>query len=175
MRLAMIFALSALVALAQHGGTPGGGNVGGHGSSGHGGIGRVPAARARGGFGSRLGVPFLGSYWPQYGDSYDEEPWAPIPQIGPPLRAMAPLPQAQTVIHEYTVPSGDAGSIAPAFTIAMKDGTERHASAAWVQSGKLHYLDLQDRQQALGPDEIDREKTERLTQEKHVRLQLPQG
>jgi uncharacterized protein YidB (DUF937 family) len=80
------------------------------------------------------------------------------------------------VIHEYKWPKNEeTGGGATAFTIALKDGSQRSAVAAWIQGGKLQYLDSEDRQQALSPDVIDRQTTDRLNEEKHLRLQLPPG
>jgi hypothetical protein len=175
MRLVMIFAMATAIALAQRGGTSAGPNAQGHGPVGQGG--RVPPTHSRRGFGNRARSPWLGPYWPSFGDDYDDEPLVPVnaPIALAPVRPTPLQPPAQTVIHEYTVPSGGTEASAAAFTIAIKDGTERLASAAWVQNGKLHYIDAQGRQQTLAPDEIDRAKTEQLNQEKHIRLQLPPG
>jgi len=175
MRLVITLAIAASFALAQRGGASAGGNAPGHGPVGQ--AVRAPAERSRHGFGNRGRIPWLGPYWPLFGDDYDEEVLAPVnaPILPAPVRPMPPQPPPQSVIHEYTVPSNDAGASAAAFTIAIRDGTERLASAAWVQNGRLHYIDVQGRQQTLAPDEIDRAKTEQLNQEKHIRLQLPPG
>jgi hypothetical protein len=175
MRFMIVFAFLIQAALAQHGSA----SAGGRGFAGHA-MGRAPMARTRGGFGARIGSPFIGPYWPDYGfasDYYGEEPSGPPNGffLTPPAIPSQPVRLPQTVIHEYTVPAGDAGSSATAFTIALKDGSQQSASAAWIQAGKLHYLDSQDRQQVLSPDVIDRPTTERLNEEKHLRLQLPPG
>jgi hypothetical protein len=81
------------------------------------------------------------------------------------------------VIHEYNFtgePAHVAGS-APTFTILLKDGSTRSATAGWVQGGKLHYLDLESRQMVLSPEVIDRTATERANAEKSLRLDLPPG
>jgi hypothetical protein len=150
--------------------------------------------------GGRFRSPFIGSYplipggygllgdYPYdagypYPGLYAEEPppppnafvtASPAGQASP--QPAAPVQPAQSVIHEYTWPKSDeTGAGATTFTIALKDGSQRLATAAWVQGGKLHYLDPEDRQQALSADVIDRQRTDRLNEEKHLRLQLPPG
>ena len=79
------------------------------------------------------------------------------------------------MIHEYKVNPEIAAAAGTqrAFTIALKDGTMRSAVAFWVQKGKVHYIDPQDRQQVLSSDLIDRQATERLNREKNLAMQLP--
>jgi hypothetical protein len=134
-----------------------------------------------GGYGFFGGYPY-GAGYPDAG-LYAEEPppppnavvTAPPAEQAPPQPA-APVPPAQSVIHEYEWPkSGETSAGATTFTIALKDGSQRLAIAAWVQGGKLHYLDAENRQQALSSDVIDRQTTDRLNEEKHLRLQLPPG
>ena len=84
---------------------------------------------------------------------------------------------ANPVIHEYNFnsePVQVAGK-PPAFTIMLKNGSTRLATASWVQGGELHYLDLQSRQMLLPAEVIDREATERANAEKSLRLDLPPG
>jgi hypothetical protein len=147
----------------------------------------------------RFGNSFGGGYWPFYGDygfwgdypdwadypygdyPYAQEPWPPSNAfpMAPPAPVFAPPPAparpAQAVIHEYPVPPASAGSSSGAttFTIALKDGSQLSAIATWIQEGKLYYVDSQQRHRVLSPDVIDRETTERLNEEKHMRLELP--
>jgi hypothetical protein len=187
-------------ALAQHAGGFARGNAGGRGFAGRGMMTRPPTR----GLGGRRRSPFIGSYLPipgsygllgdypydagyPYPGLYAEEPPPPPPNAfvtAPPAGQASPQPAAavkpaQSVIHEYTWPkngeSGESRAGATTFTIALKDGSQRFATAAWIQGGKLHYLDSEDRQQALSSDVIDRQTTDRLNEEKHLRLQLPPG
>jgi hypothetical protein len=183
----LIIPTGVQTAFAQHAGGFARGNAGGRGFTGRIAVGR-PATR---GMAGRVRTPFLGSYLPFWGDYpypelYAEEPSPPpnFVMTGPPAGQASPQPAAavkpaQSVIHEYTWPkngeSGESRAGATTFTIALKDGSQRFATAAWVQGGKLHYLDPEDRQQALSSDVIDRQTTDRLNQEKHLRLQLPPG
>jgi len=168
MRFLIIFVLAIPAALAQHAAS-------GHAATAR----RSPMARTPGNRSARVGNPFVGpywgSYWPNFEDSgswndYYREDSASSPNVF--LIPPPPLHPVQTVIHEYAAPAAtsDAGA---AFTIALKDGSQQSATAAWVQGGKLHYLDSQERQQVLSPDLIDRQTTDRLNEEKHLRLQLP--
>jgi hypothetical protein len=134
-----------------------------------------------GGYGFLGGYPY-GAGYPDAG-FYAEEPPPPPNFVvaAPPAGQASPQPPApirpaQSVIHEYKWPKSDeTGGGATTFTIALKDGSQRFATAAWVQGGKLHYLDPEDRRQALSSDVIDRQTTDRLNEEKHLRLQLPPG
>ena len=87
----------------------------------------------------------------------------------------APPQPASAVIHEYNVNPelASAAGKETTFTIALKDGSTRSAVAFWVQHGKVHYIDSQDRQQVLSSDLIDRETTERLNRQKNLNMQLP--
>lgn len=198
MRLIMVLALIIQTALAQHAGGFASAPAGPRGFAGGGPISPGPMARGQGASGprlgnrsSRFGNSFIGGYWPFFGDyglwgdyldspdyPYGEEA-SPPPNvffITPPASAFAPpAGPAQAVIHEYPAPPASAGSSsgATAFTIALKDGSQRSAIAAWIQEGKLYYVDSQHRHQVLSPDVIDRETTERLNDEKHLRLELP--
>jgi hypothetical protein len=200
MRLMLILALIIQTALAQHAGGFARGPAGPRGFAGGGPNSGGPMARGQGGSGPRPGNrsgrygnsfaggygPFFGDYglWGDYLDSadypYGEEPSPPsnVFYVTPPAPAFGSFPSpagpAQAVIHEYPVPPASAGS-ATAFTIALKDGSQRSAIAAWTQEGKLYYVDSQHRHQVLSPDVIDRETTERLNDEKHLRLELPPG
>jgi hypothetical protein len=86
-------------------------------------------------------------------------------------------PPASPVIHEYKLDNEPAGvpGERPTFTIMLKDGSMRSATASWIQDGKLHYLDLQSRQMLLSPEIIDRDATERANAQKSLRLDLPPG
>ncbi len=89
----------------------------------------------------------------------------------------APPPPATPVIHEYKLdnePAAVSGE-RPTFTIMLKDGSMRSATASWIQDGKLHYLDLESRQLILSPQLIDRDATERANAQKSLRLDLPPG
>jgi hypothetical protein len=196
MRFMAVFLLVVQTALAQHAGGFARGNAGGRGFAGRGMMTRPPTR----GLGGRVRSPFIGSYLPipggygflggypydaGYPDAgfYAEEPPPPPNFVvaAPPTgqespQPAAPIRPAQSVIHEYTWPKNDeTGAGATTFTIALKDGSQRFATAAWIQGGKLHYLDSEDRQQALSSDVIDRQTTDRLNEEKHLRLQLPPG
>jgi hypothetical protein len=201
MRFVMVFALIIQSALAQHAAGFAGGAAGPRGIAGGGSISRGPMARGWEAFGRRRGngfgrfgnsfsggySPFFGGYglWGNYPDwadyPYGEEPWPPsndfsitpsAPVFGP---SLVPALPAQAVIHEYPVPPASAGSSsgATAFTIALKDGSQLSAIAAWIQHGELYYVDSQQRHRVISPDVIDRETTERLNNEKHLRLELP--
>jgi len=146
--------------------------------------------RTTSGSAGRFRSRFIGSYPPLSGGFglWGGYPYAEEPPAVPDAFVMAPAagqtsPQpaapvrpAQSVIHEYKWPKNEeTGGGATAFTIALKDGSQHLAVAAWIQGGKLHYLDAEDRQQALSSDVIDRQTTDRLNEEKHLRLQLPPG
>ena len=201
MRLMMVFALIIQTALAQHAAGFARGAAGPAGFAGGGQISRGPVARGKGAFGprrgnlfGRYGNSFIGGYWPVFGDyglwgdypdwadyQYGEEPWPPsndysitpsAPVFGP---SLVPALPAQAVIHEYPVPPASAGSSSgtTTFTIALKDGSQLSAIAAWIQQGELYYVDSQQRHRVISPDVIDRETTDRLNNEKHLRLELP--
>jgi hypothetical protein len=201
MRLMILFALIIQTALAQHAAGFAGGPAGPRGFAGSGPINNGPMARGPGAFGprrgnrfGRFGNSFIGGYWPFFGDyglwgdyldwadyPYAEEP-SPPPNlffIAPPPPVFAPPPAparpVQSVIHEYPAPPASAGSSpgATAFTIALKDGSQLSAIAVWIQQGKLYYVDSQQRHRVLSPDVIDRETTERLNEEKNLRVELP--
>ncbi len=89
----------------------------------------------------------------------------------------AQAPAASPVIHEYKLDNEPAGAPGPqpTFTIVLKDGSTRSATASWIQGSKLHYLDLQSRQMLLSPEVIDRDATERANAEKSLRIDLPPG
>jgi hypothetical protein len=61
------------------------------------------------------------------------------------------------------------------FTIVLKDGSTRHATASWVAGGKLHYVDLQARQPVLPPELIDRSATEQANKARNLQMELPPG
>jgi hypothetical protein len=179
MRFMAVFLLVVQTGFAQHSGGFRRGNIEGRGFAGRGAM-TYPRTR---GLGGRFRNPFIGSYLPISGGLYAEEP-SPPPNVfvtAPPAeqassQPAAPIQPAQSVIHEYNWPKSDeTGARATRFTIALKDGSQRFAVAAWIQGGKLHYLDSEDRQQALSSDVIDRQTTDRLNEEKHLRLQLPPG
>ena len=205
MRFIAIFLVVVPMAIAQHSGQHSGGfaggNAGGRGFAGHGTItlGTTPGQAGRfqggrfknrfngsyppnpGGFAYWGGYPYWGDY--SYPGFYGEEQsdptnvfvTAPAGEQASPQPA-APVRPAQPVIHEYTWPKNEeTGGGATTFTIALKDGSQRFAVAAWIQGSKLLYLDSEDRQQSLSSDVIDRQTTDRLNEEKHLRLQLPPG
>jgi hypothetical protein len=197
MRFMAVFLLVVPTTLAQHSGGFARGNAGGRGFAGHGTMTRRTTPGSAGRFRSRFigsyprisgsfgfwgGYPGEADYYPYQG-IYAEEP-SPVPdafvtapaagQASP--QPAAPVRPAQSVIHEYKWPKNDEpGDGATTFTIALKDGSQRFAVAAWIQGGKLQYLDSEGRQQALSSDVIDRQTTERLNKEKHLRLELPPG
>ena len=198
MRPMMVFALMIQSALAQHAAGFARGPAGPRGIAGGGPISPGPMARGQGTFGlqrgnrfGRFGNSFIGGYWPFFGDyglwgdylnwadyPYAEEPSPPffmMPRATVFAPSPAPARPVQSVIHEYPAPPASTGSNseATAFVVALKDGSQRSAIAAWIQEGKLHYVDSQQRHQVLSPDVIDRETTERLNDEKHLRLELP--
>jgi hypothetical protein len=198
MRLMIVFTLIIQSALAQHAVGFAGGAAGPRGFAGGGPISRGARAGEQGAFGPRRGNlfgrfrnSFTGGYWPLFGNygfwgdypnwadyPYAEEPSPPFFMMPPaPVFAPPPAPArpVQSVIHEYPAPPASVGSASEAtvFTIALKDGSQRSAIACWIQEGKLHYVDSRQRHQVLSPDVIDRETTERLNEEKHLRLELP--
>lgn len=117
------------------------------------------------------GYPYSGGYPEGYPSSGNVSFNAPF-EMQPPQE---PVQTAHAVIHEYNVQNeaGTAGTTANAFSIALKDGSQRSAIATWLQDGKLHYLDADGRQYELSSESIDRATTNRLNQEKHLHLQLP--
>jgi hypothetical protein len=150
----------------------------------------------RNGFSHRRGYGFYAPYFPISGYDYyapydsfyggdvtaGEGPseYPPSGNVvivqGSPGEGAQPAP-VSPVIHEYNFtsePAKFAGS-PPTFTIMLKDGSTRLATASWVQGGKLHYLDLQSRQMLLSSEVIDRAATERANAEKSLRLDLPPG
>lgn len=116
-------------------------------------------------------------YLANYGDDFSSPP--AIFYILPPFGPTSPEPAesvrpAQAVIHEYKVDhEAVEGEREITFTIALKDGSKRFAAASWVQNGKLHYVNSEGRQEILSPESIDREATNRLNEQNHLRMQLP--
>jgi hypothetical protein len=144
--------------------------------------------RGRGGFG--YGPGYGWPYFPiwsydftaplPYSDDYAEEYPLSGNLIVPPAPGTAPAPPPQpavSVIREYDFGKEAAGlSGEPAtFTIVLKDGSTRQATASWVAGGKLHYVDLQARQPVLAPEVIDHSATERANKTKNLRMDLPPG
>jgi hypothetical protein len=90
---------------------------------------------------------------------------------------MSPPPPkpAHSVINEYKWNESAAAvdDRTTTFTIALKDGSQCDAVAAWVQDGNLNYLDSEGRQQVLFSDRIDRDATQSLNRQKNIKLQLP--
>lgn len=199
MRFMAVFFLVFQTALAQHGGGFHGAASSRGGVQGRGFGSRSAFAHTNRGFEGRIRSRFSSPYSPFYGgygflsdypywddSSYsgfygNEAPFPPSAFLAPPAAQTSPEPAepvrpAQPVIHEYTWPkSEESGQGAATFTIALKDGSQRFATAAWVQGGKLHYLDSEDRQQVLSSEVIDRQTTARLNNEKHLHLSLPPG
>lgn len=140
-----------------------------------------PAARRR------LGNDFLAPYFPIGGDylggeypddqaGYDNyyPPSANFLPLQPPARPLV----AHAVVNEYRwndagVAAADTSS--PTFTIALKDGSLRYAAATWLQNSQLYYIDSEGKQETLSSNRIDRSTTQRLNEEKKLRLQLPPG
>lgn len=175
MRLLMIFAVLIPVAAAQH--------AGGFGGAGHGfgGLGRGAPGFGRG-FGTGRGGLYNGSYWPLLDPGFwdDYQYWYPEEQPPPrtvvfvPPHPPPPPPRPITpAIREYTAPPESEVTPAAAFTVALKDGTQLSAIAAWIQDGQLHIFDSQGKQRVLSAEVIDREATNRSNAEKHLQLQLP--
>jgi hypothetical protein len=144
--------------------------------------------RQRGGFGYGRGYGW--PYFPiwgydftaplPYSDNYTEEYPLSGNLIIPPAPGTAPAPPPQpavSVIHEYDFGKEAAGlgGKPVTFTIVLKDGSTRQATASWVAGGKLHYVDLQARQPVLPPELIDRSATERANKAKNLRMELPPG
>lgn len=84
---------------------------------------------------------------------------------------------ANPVIQEYKWDQAAPGpeDQAATFTIALKDGSKRYATMAWVQNNQLYYLDSECHQQVLAANIIDRDTTERLNRQKNLNLSLPPG
>jgi hypothetical protein len=123
-----------------------------------------------------IGGDYFGANYPDGQAGYDNyyPPSANFLSVGPALRPLV----AHAVVNEYNwkdadVAAGDAS--APTFTIALKDGSLHYATATWLQNGQLHYIDSEGRQEVLSSNRIDRSTTERLNEEKKLRLQLPPG
>lgn len=185
MRLMMIFAFVIPLAVAQRPGTGGGAA---RGFAGHGPVRGFESGfyRGFGGLNPYAYGPLSYGFWGDdmdwadypYSRAYAPEPLPP-PQtsvvfLAPPAPPLPPRP-VTPLIHDYTSAPESAAAIPATFTVALKDGTQLLAVAAWVQAGKLHLVDTQDKQQVLSPDVIDREATNRSNAEKHLRLQLPPG
>jgi hypothetical protein len=122
------------------------------------------------GFG--LGYPWLGDYG--YGYSYQPEPTvivvtpppAPVPQV----IMQAPPKPIQAQIKEYHPP--DTGDSSP-FSIALKDGSVRHAMAVWVTDDTLHYIDTTGKPGQAPLESVDRQATRKLNAGKNVQSWLP--
>lgn len=139
------------------------------------------------GYGNGFGYGYFAPYLPLFGYDQPFGGYSAEPAAGgnvfifPPTEDKsgepppAPPHPASAVIREYKVNPELAATAGGqrAFTIALKDGSMRSAVAFWVQQGKVHYIDPQDRQQVLSSDLIDRETTERLNREKNLAMQLP--
>jgi hypothetical protein len=126
--------------------------------------------------GDYLGGTYLGEGDPQDLASYDSY-YPPAPNflsVRPPARPLV----AHAVVNEYNwkdagVAAGSTSS--PTFTIALKDGSLHYAAATWLQNSQLYYIDSEGKQEVLSSNRIDRSATERLNEEKKLRLQLPPG
>jgi hypothetical protein len=149
--------------------------------------GRMRLSGARSRVRQRVGNQALTPYFPIGGDyfggnysddlaGYDNY-FPPTPNFLSVERPVRP-PVAHAVVNEYQwkdagVASADSSS--PTFTIALKDGSLRYAAATWLQNRQLYYVDSEGKQQVLSSNHIDRDATERLNEEKKLRLQLPPG
>jgi hypothetical protein len=126
--------------------------------------------------GDYLGGDYLGGDYPEGSAGYDNyyAPAANFLSVQPQARPLV----AHAVVNEYQWK--DAGASAtdtssPTFTIALKDGSLRYAAATWSQNGQLYYVDSEGKQEVLSSNLIDRSATQRLNEEKKLRLQLPPG
>jgi len=144
--------------------------------------------RGRGGFryGSGYGWPYF-PIWDydlpapltsgeEYAEGYPLSGNLIIPPAAGTVPPSPPQP-AVSVIHEYDFgrEAAGLGGEAATFTIVLKDGSTRQATATWVAGGKLHYVDLQARQPVLSPELIDRDATERANKAKNLQMELPPG
>lgn len=87
------------------------------------------------------------------------------------------LRPANPVVQEYkwNEPTAAPENQAATFIIALKDGSKRYPTMAWVQGGQLHYIDSEGHQQVLSANVIDRDTTDRLNRQKNLNLRLPPG
>jgi hypothetical protein len=150
-------------------------------------VGRMRLSGVRSRVRSRLGNESLAPYFPIGGDyfggnysddlaGYDNY----FPRIANFLSVERPTRPlvAHAVVNEYQwkdVGVASADSSSPTFTIALKDGSLRYAAATWLQNRQLYYVDSEGKQEVLSSNRIDRGATERLNEEKKLRLQLPPG
>jgi hypothetical protein len=95
------------------------------------------------------------------------------PPESPPPPPPPELP-AQPVMHQYEWP--DAGvPPATAFSIVSKDGVVRLAIAVWVQDNALLFTATDGTRGQVALSTINREATDRLNADKHLKSPLPPG
>ena len=98
----------------------------------------------------------------------------PTPQM---IVQQAPHEVVQTVIHDYkeVAPASPPTTEAEesTFVIALSDGTRLAASAVWVQSSTVHYIDMDDLHHEVPLIAVDRQSTRKLNQERNLVLRLP--
>jgi hypothetical protein len=122
---------------------------------------------------------YYSNYYPDFGYQSEEYGYqqAPnvvlvMPQVQAPEPPPPPPTPAQPVIHEYHWP--DAGSTpAATFSLVSRDGSVRFALAVWVQDNEVRFTALDGTKGRLSLDAVDRDATERLNGEKHLKLRLP--
>lgn len=122
------------------------------------------------GYGGYPLLPVMGEGY-GYGESPNVVFLPPIPMAPP-----RPPEIAHPALHEYPVPAESAsagGGAQPAFTLAMKDGSQHTAILVWVQDDVLTYVEPSGKTQHVPLNTLDRATTQRLNQEKNLELHLP--
>lgn len=95
----------------------------------------------------------------------------------PPREAPSPAPPVETPpvrpqVSVYEWPKEEITRQA-FFVVALKDSRRLHASAVWIQNGRLHLRTPEGETRRVGLTEIDRELTLKLNREMGLRLYLP--
>lgn len=117
---------------------------------------------------------------PLYYDGSDYGYAPPTPPVMPPLPPYVAVPEPPPVVHpevhEYKQTSANepvAVQEPPAFALALRDGSVHFAAAVSVQDDGLHYVDIDGRHETVALNALDRETTQRLNQERKLKLHLP--
>jgi hypothetical protein len=126
-------------------------------------------------------IPRNAGFYPLLFDGYGVPSYQPPPNViviqqPPPFYSEvaaqeAPSQAARMEIREYQPPSPDAESVA--FTIRLKDGSDRSAAAVTVLNDKVYYIDPNGCHQRIALDDVDRAATRRINRERKLNLRLP--
>jgi hypothetical protein len=122
---------------------------------------------------------YYSNYYPdpfyQTDEGYQQTPNVVIvmPQVQAPEPPPPPPTPAQPVMHEYHWPDTAASLLPATFSLVSRNGTVQFALAVWVQDNELRFTALDGTIGRLPLATVDRDATERLNAEKHLKLRLP--